>query len=115
MKKLLVFITTLLSVILLVSCGASPKNVTKKYCQALQDEKYDKAVTYTDLDKSSYKDAAALLEFFNIEIENFEVLDENLLNDSLAEVRVAMDFGSGTVDTSTQHLVKKEGTWKIKW
>ncbi len=92
MKKLIPIIAILLTLTLLVGCGAEsgPKKVAKKFLNAIQDGKYEKAVDamypgYVEAKAKQYKDVDAETfaeDYFaeNVEDQKFELRDFEIID-----------------------------------
>jgi len=124
MKKIVSLVITL-SVMILASCspsGKGPSNTVRDYLKAMQAGKYEKALSYFDMDQSMASEMQMLtakMEHTLQEqggIKSFQLVPdgEKISEDGqTASVKTTITYGNGTEDEQTHRLKLVDGNWKL--
>jgi hypothetical protein len=121
MKKIATLILAL-SVMTLISCGGSgskgnsPSKVVKNYYEAIQAEKYDKAISYFEQAEEMQALVGKMEQTFREKegVKTFQLGEEIISEDgNSATVEVITTHGDGEVEEMTFKLNKIDGEWKI--
>lgn len=123
MKKIILVIYTLLCFsIAFTACKSSPtpKDVVVSYCEAMQNEDYETALSYTTVtNPSDIKRYVDLYQSMGTKITSFEILSENISEDgttAAVSVKIASTYAGAFSDEVTQDLklVKQGNNWLIE-
>lgn len=102
-----------------LSACSKPSHVVKDFYNALKEGDYEKAVTYTDIEKANYKNSIALMQLLHIQISDYEIVSVEQTSDTTATVVAKVSWEGDVEDTSPidneVKLVKINGKWKIDW
>jgi len=122
MKKVFLFISMVVAVVLMVSCSSpSPKDVTNDYYKAIQKGDFEKAMSYTTVsDSEEIKKEVEKIKGLDVKIPEYEIVSEEIAEDgNTAVVEVKYKFTSSfnsepEESTNKVKLIKEDGKWKIK-